>query len=52
MGSFQVLKMTGSIASTFQSQIGRTISGFFDQRQPSCSTLPDPALFISHNVLS
>jgi hypothetical protein len=29
----------------------RTISVFFDQRQPSCSTLPDPGLFISHNVL-
>ncbi len=25
---------------------------FFDQRQPPCSTLPDPGLFISHNVLS
>ena len=40
-------------AGLFMVNGGNTANDFriFDQRQPSCSTLPEPGLFISHKVL-
>src|SRR5262249_46997569 len=40
-------------AGLFMVNGGNTVNDFrfFDQRQPSCSTLPDPCLLISHNML-